>query len=141
MTGRNRAFASAGLWKLGDGLDAVLKLLPAERRDAISRHLEIERGRDDRSLTVAARKEPSRDREEAISGESDARGARLRATREKEQLRIEKIAGAAGDPRLRRWLIDRLVGRTPGPRPTPSSACSAGPGGPARTGESALQWN
>ena len=35
MTGRNRAFATAGLWKLGDSLEAVLKLLPPERSGAI----------------------------------------------------------------------------------------------------------
>jgi hypothetical protein len=93
MTGRNRMIASAGLWKLGDGLEAVLKLLPPERRNAISRHLEIERSRD-----------------------SGSRGVRLRASRQREQRRIEKVARPAGgaswealDPRLRRWTIDRLV--------------------------------
>ena len=113
MTGRNRAFASAGLWTLGDGLEAVLKLLPQERRDAISRHLAIERSRDARNEGRLSF--PSRDREGTISGENDSRGARLRATREKEQRRIEKVAATAGDPRLIRWMIDRLVvshGRT-----------------------------
>jgi hypothetical protein len=92
VTGRNRAFAAAGLWKLGDGLDAVLKLLPPERREMVARHLEMERGR----------------------GSGDG-GARLRSARKCEQRRIERIVRATGgawedlDPRLRRWMIDRLV--------------------------------
>src|SRR5258706_14620032 len=40
MTSRNRTIAVAGLLKLGDGLDAVLKLLPPERRQGIARRLE-----------------------------------------------------------------------------------------------------
>ena len=87
MTGRNRAIAVAGLLQLGDGLDAVLKLLPPERREAIARHLEIERGRD-----------------------SATRGKRMRTVRKREQQRIEKVVSIAdADPRLMRFLIDRLV--------------------------------
>lgn len=89
MTGRNHSIAAAGLWKLGDGLDAVLKLLPPQRREAIEWHLKLERGRD-----------------------SAAIGTRLRASRQREQRRIERIARASSedlDPRLRRWMIDQLV--------------------------------
>ena len=87
MTGRNRSIAVAGLLKLGDGVEAVLKLLPPERCDAIARHLEIERSRD-----------------------ASSRGERLRASRKREQQRIEKLAlSADADPRLQRWMIDRLV--------------------------------
>ena len=81
MTGRNRTFAATGKLHLGDGFDAVLKLLPAERREAIARHLEVEQNL-----------------------------GRLRAARKREQRRIEKIAGADGaDPRLVRWMVERLA--------------------------------
>ena len=89
MTGRNRAIAVAGLSRLGAGLDAVLNLLPPERRDAIARHVEAERGR-----------------------ESGAASTRLLAWRKREQKRVERIAAPSAqdfDPRLRRLLIDRLV--------------------------------
>ena len=89
MTGRNRAIAVAGLSRLGDGLDAVLKLLPPERRDVIARRLEVERGR-----------------------ESGAAPMRLLASRKRELERLERIAAPSAqdcDPRLRRLLIARLV--------------------------------
>ena len=93
MTGRNRAIAIAGLSKLDTGLDAVLKLLPPARQEAIARHIEAERSRD-----------------------ATGRAARTLASRKIEQKRIERIAMAGGissaqdiDPRLRGWLIDRLV--------------------------------
>ena len=87
MTGRNRAFATAGALHLGKGFDAVVKLLPPERREAIERHLETPRTLD-----------------------------QLRAARQKEQRRIEKVARCTdAEPRLKRWMIDKLVashGRT-----------------------------
>jgi len=83
VTGRNRVFAAAGKFHLGERLDAVLKLLPEERREAIARRLDSARSLDS-----------------------------LRTARKREQLRIERVAHCAdADPRLKRWMIDRLVTR------------------------------
>jgi hypothetical protein len=81
MTGRNRAFAAAGVLHLGERLDAVLKLLPEARRAAISRHMQ-----------------------------ATPTFERLRAGRKREQQMVERVALCVdAEPRMKRWMIDRLV--------------------------------
>jgi hypothetical protein len=89
MTLRNQFLALAGRWKLGDGFDAVVKMLPDDRQAPVKERLDALRGASPDSLPE-----------------------RLLRAREREMRRIGRVGKARYgpawsrlDPKVALWLV------------------------------------